>query len=84
MPKAANRTEREPVVLRWHPGTFAGALFDAELNWHTGQELLGWAARGIDFIVLDHETGEDITQVFLAHWQDGQVIDPIGEKQRGR
>ena len=69
----------EPVVLRWHPGG-AGALWDADLNQHNGRELLAWAKQGKKFVVLDHETGRDITRVFLAHWNDSltEAIDPIG------
>ena len=69
----------EPAVLRWHPGG-AGALWDADLNQHNGRELLAWAKQGKSFVVLDHETGRDVTRVFLAHWNDSltEVIDPIG------
>jgi hypothetical protein len=76
----------EPVVLRWYPGS-GGVLIDADLDCHTGRELLGWLKRGIDFVVLDDETGRDITRVFLAGWNESrtEVIDPIGIKQaRGR
>lgn len=57
--------ETGPVVLRWYPASF-GVLVDADLNCHTGQELRRWRERGIDFIVLDDETGKDITRVFMA------------------
>ena len=75
----------EPVVLRWYPGS-GGVLIDADLDCHTGKELLGWLKRGIDFVVLDDETGRDITRVFLAHWNESltEVIDPIGTKQAKR
>jgi hypothetical protein len=59
------QSKTEPVVLRWYPGSF-GVLVDADLNCHTGKELRGWRERGIDFIVLDDETGEDVTRVFIA------------------
>ena len=69
----------QPVVLRWHPGG-GGALWDADLNWHTGRELLGWIKQGKKFVILDHATDQDITRAFLAHWNASrtQVIDPIG------
>ena len=55
----------EPVVLRWYPRSF-GVLIDADLTCHTGRELLGWRKRGIDFVVLDDETGQDVTRIFIA------------------
>ena len=55
-----------------------GALFDPELNWRTSEELLEWLARGVAFVVIDHASGEDITRVFLAHWSEGRVVDPVG------
>jgi hypothetical protein len=71
----------EPVVLRWYPGS-GGVLIDADLNCHTGKALLGWLKRGIDFVVLDDETGRDITRVFLAQWNESltEVIDPVGTR----
>jgi hypothetical protein len=68
----------EPVILRWHPGGL-GALWDSNLELHNGRELLRWAKTGKKFIVLDHETGRDITRVFLASWNDSltEVIDPV-------
>jgi hypothetical protein len=73
------------VVLRWYPGS-GGVLIDDDLNCHTGKELRGWIKRGIDFVVLDDETGQDITRVFLAEWNESitEVIDPIGRKHAGR
>jgi len=75
----------EPVIFRWYPRS-GGVLIDADLNCHTGNELLGWLKRGIDFVVLDDETGRDITRVFLAGWNESvtEVIDPIGIKQARR
>jgi hypothetical protein len=68
----------QPIILRWHPG----ALWDADLNLYNGRELLKWASYGLNFVVLDHETGEDITRLFLAHWNESltSVVDPIGSK----
>lgn len=78
MPKIATA---EPMVLGWHPGG-AGALWDADLNWHDGREPLDGASRGVKFVVLDHETGADVTGVFLAHWNESrtQVVDPAGSQ----
>ena len=72
--------KRPPVVLQWYAGGAYGALVDAELNFHSGRELLGWAAHGIDFVVLDAETGEDVTRLFLAHWDEGRVVDPLAPR----
>jgi hypothetical protein len=55
----------KPVMLRWYPGS-GGVLIDADLNCHTGKELRRWRKRGIDFVVLDDETGQDLTEVFIA------------------
>jgi hypothetical protein len=82
MPSEAEAT-REPIVLKWHPGGTLGALWDDELNWRDGKELLDWAKRGIDFVVLDAVTGKDITRVFLIHYdEEGRLIDPIGARER--
>ena len=74
-----------PVLLMWYPGS-GGVLIDAELNCHTGKEWLGWIKRGCDFVVLDDETGRDVTRVFLAGWNESttEVIDPIGAKYARR
>jgi hypothetical protein len=80
----ARKTEPEPIILRWHAGAAASALFYGDLNCHSGRELLNWVARGVDVVVVDHATGEDITRLFLAHWQDGRAVDPIGAKQNER
>ena len=77
----STESTRETIVLKWHPGGTMGALWDSELNWHDGDELLDWVKQGIDFVVLDAETGRDITRVFLIHYnEDGQVVDPIGAR----
>jgi hypothetical protein len=55
----------EPVVLRWYPQS-CGVLIDPDLNCHTGKELRLWRKRGVAFVVLDDETGEDVTAVFIA------------------
>jgi polyhydroxyalkanoate synthesis regulator protein len=82
MSKLRPSRQSDPIVLRWYPGSVMGVLWDAELNGHSREELLDWAARGIDFVVIDHTTGADITRVFLAQWNDArtQVIDPVGSR----
>jgi len=73
-----NSSGSKPIVLRWHTGSVYGALFDADLNWRTSEDLLEWVARGVAFVVIDHASGEDITRIFLAHWRDGRIVDPVG------
>ena len=73
-------SKRDPIVLKWHPGAM-GALWDCHLNFHDGRELLDWIRRGIDFVVLDAQTGKDITRVFLMHYnEDGQLVDPLRQR----
>jgi hypothetical protein len=73
MPVSAPK--QAPIVLKWHARS--GALWDPDLNLHSGTELLDWFNRGVDFVVLDAETGDDVTRLFLAHWDDGQLVDPL-------
>jgi hypothetical protein len=65
-----------PRVLRWYSG---GAVWDDELNLRSHGELMRWVRDGENFLILDHETGEDVTRIFLAHWNGDrtEVIDPI-------
>ncbi|HEY2136283.1 MAG TPA: hypothetical protein VGH49_10360 [Xanthobacteraceae bacterium] len=79
-PESAKESASDPIVLRWHAGSVVGALFDEDLDLHTGKELLDWVARGIDVVVVDHATGQDITRIFLAHWKDGRPFDPVGSR----
>jgi hypothetical protein len=41
-------------------------LVDEELNLHGFDEIYDWARRKIDFVVIDADTGEDITRILLA------------------
>ena len=41
-------------------------LVDTNLDLHSLEELRDWAARKVDFIVVDESSGEDITRVLLA------------------
>jgi hypothetical protein len=43
-----------------------GIMVDANLDWWSLEDLHKWAARKISFIVIDSETGEDITRILLA------------------
>jgi len=41
-------------------------LFDDELQLRSIDELRAWAAQAVDFVIIDTETGEDITRILLA------------------
>jgi hypothetical protein len=44
----------------------AAVLYDEFLQLKSVEELRAWDAKGVDFVVLDSETGEDVTRVLLA------------------
>jgi polyhydroxyalkanoate synthesis regulator protein len=41
-------------------------LYDEQLDLRSLEDLRDWAARGVDFVVIDSETGEDVTRILLA------------------
>jgi polyhydroxyalkanoate synthesis regulator protein len=42
-------------------------LYDTQVACYvTVADLRSWAAKGVAFVVIDAETGDDITQVLLA------------------
>jgi polyhydroxyalkanoate synthesis regulator protein len=55
-------------VVKFHRHRFAkrAVLFDEELELRSLDELREWAARGEDLMVIDSESGEDITRILLA------------------
>ena len=57
-----------PQVIKFHRHKFAqrAVLFDETLDLRSVDELREWASRGVDFVVIDSETGEDVTRVLLA------------------
>jgi hypothetical protein len=65
-----------PRVLQWYS---RGVVCDDELNLRSHGELMRWVRDGETFVILDHETGEDVTRIFLAHRNDErtEVIDPM-------
>ena len=71
-------TQREPILIKWYAPR--GVLFDADLNFRRYEELVDWAARDIDFVVVDMDTGEDITRILLAHWDEGHLVDPLARR----
>lgn len=61
-------SQDEPVRItffrsRLEPRAF---LVYTNLDIHSLEELRHWAARKVDFIVLDESTGHDVTRVLLA------------------
>ena len=55
-------------IIKFHRHRFAkrAVLFDEELELRSLDELREWAARGEDFVIIDSESGEDITRILLA------------------
>jgi hypothetical protein len=58
----------EPIRLKFVRSTIdpRSVLIDEELNLHGFDEVHGWAKRRIDFVVIDADTGEDITRILMA------------------
>jgi hypothetical protein len=57
-----------PRIVKFHRHRHAprAVLFDEELELRSIEELREWAAQDVDFVVIDTETGEDVTRVLLA------------------
>ena len=58
----------EPIVLKFircHPNEI-GIMVDANIDRLGLCELRKWAARKVNFVVIDSDAGEDITRVLLA------------------
>ena len=54
----------EPIVIKRYARS---RLYDpANQRYVTVPQLQEWAAKGLPFLVLDTETGADVTQVLLA------------------
>ena len=58
----------EPIRLKFVRSTIdpRSVLIDEELNLRGFDEVHSWAKRKIDFVVIDADTGEDITRILLA------------------
>jgi polyhydroxyalkanoate synthesis regulator protein len=58
----------EPILIKFHRHRYGpgAVLYDPELELHTVDDLRDWASRNVNFIVIDSDTGEDITRVLLA------------------
>jgi hypothetical protein len=65
MPQEGN----EPIRLKFVRSTIdpRSILVDEELNLHGFDEIYSWTKRKINFVVIDADTGEDITCILLAH-----------------
>jgi len=57
-----------PRIVKFHRHRYTqrAVLFDDELELRSVDELRDWAAQGIDFVIIDTETNEDVTRVLLA------------------
>jgi len=55
-------------IVKFHRHRYAprAVLFDEELELRSIDELREWAAKAVNFVVIDTASGEDITQVLLA------------------
>jgi len=55
-------------IVKFHRHRYAprAILFDEELELRSIDELREWAAKAVDFVVIDTASGEDITRVLLA------------------
>jgi hypothetical protein len=55
----------EPIRLKFIRSTIdpRSILVDEELNPHGFDEIYDWAKRKIDFVVIDADTGADITRI---------------------
>ena len=63
-----SQATNEPIGLKFIRSTIdpRSILVDEELNPYGFDEIYDWAKRKIDFVVIDADTGEDITRILLA------------------
>jgi hypothetical protein len=68
MARIPKRSQREPIVIKFQrcKHNKIGVLVDANLDVRRHDELRRWAARKVNFVVIDTETGVDITRILLA------------------
>jgi hypothetical protein len=50
---------------------------DESLDLRSHGALKRWIQDGKVFIIVDCETGKDVTRVFMSHGNDTQIVDPI-------
>lgn len=55
-------------VITYHRHRHAqrAVLYDEFLQLKSLEDLKAWEAQGVDFVVVDSETGEDIKRILLA------------------
>ena len=55
-------------VITFHRHRYAAraVLYDEFLQLKSMEELRAWDAKGVNFVVVDSETGEDVTKILLA------------------
>ena len=70
----------KPIIITYYAGRSHGVLYDAELNLHNLDELREWASRGVAFKIVDAGSGEDLTRLILAHWDEGILVDPLATR----
>ena len=65
MPQARS----EPIRLKFVRSTIdpRSILVDEELDLRGFDGVHNWAKHKINFVVIDADTGEDITRILLAH-----------------
>jgi hypothetical protein len=58
----------EPIVFKFVrcPHNKIGIIVDDNLDCRAHSELREWSARKVSFVVIDADTGEDITRILLA------------------
>jgi polyhydroxyalkanoate synthesis regulator protein len=54
------------ITFHRHRYSSRAVLYDEFLQIKSVEELRAWDAKGVAFVVLDSETGEDVTRVLLA------------------
>jgi hypothetical protein len=59
---------QEPIKIKFYRSNdlLRGLIIDQNLDDHGLDELRRWAERKINFVVIDSDTGEDITRMMLA------------------
>jgi polyhydroxyalkanoate synthesis regulator protein len=54
------------IKFHRHGNAQRAVLYDEQLDLWSLEELRNWAADGVDFVIIDSESGEDVTRVLLA------------------
>jgi polyhydroxyalkanoate synthesis regulator protein len=54
------------ITFHRHRNAARAVLYDEFVNLKSIDELRAWAAQGVKFVVVDSETGEDVTRILLA------------------